>query len=129
MGNIKLEITDYYELLNLHKALLEAKFHRNPDNAYVAGSPIISKLCNEIVSLLAQYDVIRKGKEDWTAWRQLYNQEYYKERAIDGIIKFGGWEKLKCSEKSDRILNYISPFVCTEDEIASIIKEIDDLTQ
>ena len=23
---------DYYELLNLHKALLEAKFHMNPDN-------------------------------------------------------------------------------------------------
>lgn len=127
MDDIKLEIKDYYELLNLHKALLEAKFHRNPDNKYVAGSPIISKLCNEIVSLLAQYDIIRKGKEDWTTWRQLHNQEYYKERAIDGIKRFGDWEKLKLNEKKDRVLNYISPFICTDDEIVSLIKEIDNL--
>ncbi|QPQ30188.1 hypothetical protein [Lysinibacillus sp. JNUCC 51] len=31
------------EILNLHKTLLEAKFHKNPDNFYVAGSPIIAK--------------------------------------------------------------------------------------
>lgn len=64
MDEIKLEIKDYYELLNLHKALLEAKFHRYPDNTYVAGSPIISKLCNEIAALLAQHDTKRKGRQD-----------------------------------------------------------------
>lgn len=37
MDDIKLEIKDYYELLNLHKALMEAKFHRDPDNKCVAG--------------------------------------------------------------------------------------------
>ena len=127
MDDIKLEIKDYYELLNLHKALIEAKFHRDPDNKYVAGSPIIAKLCNEIVSLLTQYDIQRKGKEDWTIWRQLHNQEYFKERALEGIKRFGVWEKLSLSKKKDSVLNYISPFVCTDDEIESLIKEIDDL--
>mgnify|MGYP000786198697 CR=1 FL=1 len=36
----KFELSDYYDLLNLHKALMEAKFHDNPDNEYISGSPI-----------------------------------------------------------------------------------------
>ena len=31
---------DYYELLNLHKALLEAKFNSDPDNELVSGRPL-----------------------------------------------------------------------------------------
>ena len=45
----KFELSDYYDLLNLHKALMEAKFHDNPDNEYISGSPIIAKIMNEIV--------------------------------------------------------------------------------
>ncbi len=48
-AEIKLEIKDYYILLNLHKALLEAKFHLEPDNVLVCSSPIIANLCDEIV--------------------------------------------------------------------------------
>ena len=42
------EICDYYDLLNLHKALLEAKFHLNPDNELVSLSPVIAKISNQI---------------------------------------------------------------------------------
>lgn len=35
---------DYYGLLNLHKALLEAKFNLNPDNELVSGSPLIADI-------------------------------------------------------------------------------------
>ena len=35
---------DYCNLLNLHKALLEAKFHTVPDNKLVPGSPIIANI-------------------------------------------------------------------------------------
>ena len=52
----KFELSDYYDLLNLHKALMEAKFHDNPDNEYISGSPIIAKIMNEIVDILAEID-------------------------------------------------------------------------
>lgn len=33
---------DYDGVLNLHKALLEAKFHLDPDNELVSGSPFVA---------------------------------------------------------------------------------------
>lgn len=127
MNEFKFEIKDYYDILNLHKALLEAKFHQNPDNNYIAGSPIIAKFCNDLVDLLAEYDLKNKGKEDWTEWRKLCNQNYYKERIINGIKRFGGWKTLAFSEKRDRILNYASPFTVTEDDMSRLIYEIEHM--
>lgn len=49
IDNINFKIGDYYELLALHKALLEAKFHQEPNNIEVCFSPIVAKLSNEIV--------------------------------------------------------------------------------
>ncbi len=46
MNEIIYKITDYYDLLNLHKALLESKFHMNPDNEFVSFSPIIANISN-----------------------------------------------------------------------------------
>lgn len=116
-------------MLNLHKALLEAKFHQNPDNNYVAGSPIIAKIYNELIDLLTNYDLQNKGKEDWTEWRKLCNQNYYKERIIEGIKRFGGWKVLDFNKKRDRVLNYASPFTCTENDIAMLIYEIDHMDE
>lgn len=127
MNEFKFEIKDYYDILNLHKALLEAKFHQNPDNNYIAGSPIIAKFCNDLVDLLAEYDLKNKGKEDWNEWRKLCNQNYYKERIINSIKRFGGWETLAFSEKRDRILNYASPFTVTEDDMSRLIYEIEHM--
>ena len=75
LDELKFEIKGYYDLLNLHKALLEAKFHRNPDNEFISGSPIIARLCNEIVDILASQ------KSDWKHWRKIENQDFYMERA------------------------------------------------
>ncbi len=43
---------DYYEILNLHKALLEAKFHLNPDNELVSGSPLVADIYVQVRELL-----------------------------------------------------------------------------
>lgn len=45
---------------NLHKALLEAKFHMDPDNVNVASSPIIADFCNE--QSMAEDEYGGKGK-------------------------------------------------------------------
>ena len=59
MGELKLEINDYYVLLNLHKALLEAKFHPNPDNPLVSASTIIADLSNELVDILMKMYAVK----------------------------------------------------------------------
>lgn len=47
--NLKL---DYYGVLNLHKALLEAKFNLNPDNELVSGSPLAAEMYIQIREFL-----------------------------------------------------------------------------
>lgn len=60
MDGIEIEIKDYYVMPNLHKALLEAKFHMDPDNVNVASSPIIADFCNE--QSMAEDEYGGKGK-------------------------------------------------------------------
>lgn len=125
MYDIRYEITGYYELLNLHKALLEAKFHQNPDNKLVSGSPFIAKICNDIVDLLQEYDYAHKGKDIWKEWRKISNQDYYKKRIIEKIVDYEGWSELERNTKKDILLNYLSPFQCDENEIDDLIIEVD----
>ena len=73
-----LQVNDYYSLLNLHKILLEAKFHPNPENPLVAGSPFLADLYGEVVSLLLQSE----KASDWKEWLQLKNRIDYRQRAI-----------------------------------------------
>ena len=71
MDNIVFKIKDYNELLSLHKALIEAKFHINPDNEIVPSSPIVAKLCNDTVDLLS------KENTSWNEWRSKQNDGFF----------------------------------------------------
>jgi|GEM_PF-1136862 len=130
MSGVKFEINDYYDLLNLHKALLEAKFHRNPDNEFVPASPIIARLHNEIVDLLAKHDFEKKGKEDWTSWRLIKNRNDYMEKAIDNAVFYdtcrndSEWDKLSIEEKSEWAKNFLAPFSVTENDIGVFIRAV-----
>lgn len=113
-------------MLNLHKALLEAKFHENPENASVPGSPIVARLYNELLDRLAECEAEKKGKENWTEWRKIKNQNFYKERAISNIIQFSQWRTSDYQQKANLIYNYFSPFTYTEDELSELVYEIDN---
>ncbi|MBQ4059888.1 MAG: hypothetical protein IJA10_16100 [Lachnospiraceae bacterium] len=129
MNETKLEIGDYYVLLNLHKALLEAKFHMNPDNILVCSSPIIADLSNEIVDILIKLDEIKdkNNKEKWENWRRLKNQEFYKERAVKNALLNDRWLKLDDEGKVKCTKNLLSPFKATEDEIKTFITEVNEV--
>ena len=122
MDNVVFEINDYYELLNLHKALLEARFHEGLDNKYLAGSPIVAKIHNRIISKLISMEVNRKGSESWSEWIKISNRKDYLERAVENIIKFETWDNE--TEKYEIVKTYISPFVATDKEVEEIINYI-----
>lgn len=122
MDNITFEITDYYELLNLHKALLEARFHEGLDNKYLAGSPIIANIHKRIINNLISMDMNRKGNESWSDWIKICNRKDYMQRAVENIIKFEAWDN--DTDKYEIVKTYISPFIATDNEIEEIIKYI-----
>jgi len=128
MDEIKLEIRDYYVLLNLHKALLEAKFHLNPDNTLVCLSPIIANLSNELVDILAKMDELKDDRNvgKWDSWRKLETQSFYRERALKNAVYNNSWLDMKDEDKVRCAKNLLSPFVATEDELRRFIKEVDE---
>ncbi|WP_374967004.1 hypothetical protein [Lysinibacillus sp. RS5] len=124
MNDIKLEVEGYYEILNLHKALLEAKFHKDPDNLDVAGSPIIAKICNNIVDMLSEYEINEKGKDSWCEWRKIENHNFFKERAVENAQN-SRWEELNYEEKESLTKSIFSPFTFTDKDVIDFIKTVD----
>ena len=86
---------DYYQLLNLHKALLEAKFHTKPDNELVSASPLVASVYIQVRNLL-----LRSGRsEQWEEWFQLKNRPEYRRRAILRLLKSKRWSKASPKER------------------------------
>lgn len=56
MDELNLQL-NYYGALNLHKALLEAKFNLEPDNELVSGSPYVADIHVQVREFLMQSDM------------------------------------------------------------------------
>ena len=127
MEETGIELKDYFVILNLHKALLEAKFHLNPDNINVSSSPIIADICNKLVDVLKKMDEEKSEKNigKWDEWRLLKNQSFYRDRAIINAKLNNRWNKMNNEEKEKTVKNLISPFIATEEELKSFIQQVD----
>lgn len=131
----KFEITNYYELLNLHKALMEAKFHDNPDNEDIAGSPIIAEIMNNIVDVLTNIDP-HANNDEWETWRKLENHlksicefEFGKtiwDKILNRVSKDNLWKKYTKDEKTNLTKIYFSPYILNEKEIEEFINTVDN---
>lgn len=112
---------DYYSLLSLHKALLEARFHENPENELVAGSPLVSDIHAQVRDLLIKSD---KGSQ-WLEWFQLRNRPDRRNRAIMLIRKCKRWDRLSLDGKKKIVAGYLSPFLYSETELDEVITALD----
>ena len=126
---MKIEIEDYYVMLNLHKALLEAKFHKNPDNKYVCGSPIIAELHNNIIDVLSKIDEAKDKNNvgKWDNWRLLKNQCFYRQRALENALLIDRWRTMTFEEKVNISKNLLSPFIATQYEIVEFVNDVEQL--
>ena len=121
MENFHLEL-DAYGVLNLHKALLEAKFHPAPENELVAGSPLVAEIYIQVREYLVDMD----GSGQWREWFQLKNRPDYRERAVCRMKKCRRWRKASPDEKADIAQAYLAPFLYEEGELCAVIAEVDD---
>ena len=111
---------DYYGALNLHKALLEAKFHANPDNELVSGSPVIAEIYVRVREFLIKSD--ESGQ--WKEWFRLKNRLDYRERAIMRIKKCKRWDKASFEEMRKIAGDFLAPFLYSEMELDEVMAEM-----
>jgi len=111
---------DYYGLLNLHKALLEAKFHPNPDNELVSGSPLVADVYRQV-----REQLLKSGKSaEWREWFQLKNRPDYRTRAVLRMKKNKRWSGVSSHEREKIAADYLAPFLYDETELKQVIEEV-----
>lgn len=110
---------DYYGVLNLHKALLEAKFNMNPDNELVSGSPFVADIYVQVREFLIKND------HQWKEWFLLRNRPDYRARAIMRMKKCRRWGKATFAEKKKIAADFLAPFLHSEIELKEAIAETD----
>ncbi len=118
-GEFHLEL-DYYGALNLHKALLEAKFNANPDNELVSGSPLVADIHVQVREFLIKSD--ESGQ--WKEWFLLKNRSDYRARAIMRMKKCKRWNKVSFEEKKKIAGDFLAPFFYGETELNEIMAEM-----
>lgn len=111
---------DYYGLLNLHKALLEAKFHTMPENKLVSGSPFIADIYIQVRDLLIESD---KGSQ-WKDWFQLRNRPDRRKQVVFLLKNCDCWGNATPDEKRKIASRYLAPFIFSGKELENVISEV-----
>ena len=124
MNPYHLQIKDYYSLVSLHKALLEAKFNLTPENEEISGSPLIADIYKEVISLLLQSD----KASDWEIWLQLKNRDDYKQKTILRMKKCRQWKNAAPEAKRKIAQVYLVPFLYGEQELLDVIAAVDKIS-
>jgi len=113
-----MKIKDKFELLALHRCLLEAKFSPSPNDGDIAGSPIVAKLANEVVDELVSID----GSQ-WNEWRIAENKEPFVSRLISAL-KQQNLEHVPSNEQRLFIIDALAPLKATDKTVTKIITEV-----
>lgn len=98
---------DYFSLLSLHRALLEAKFHPAPEDESVSGSPLVANISIQVRDLL----IASEQGSQWRDWFQLSNRPDRKKQAVLLMKHCKRWKKAAADEKRMIAGSYLSPFI------------------
>lgn len=125
MNEQPLVVAEYAELMALHKALLEAKFHPNPENAYISGSPHVARIADatelSLIALIRDNQGNEKA-EEWEAWLDLTNQRWVLDRVVKHMRVHRQWEIWDLATLYDYVRCMVSPFRCSMEHIEEIIE-------
>lgn len=110
-----MKVSDKYDLIALHRCLLEAKFNPNPSDYDIAGSPIVAKLANQVIDHLEQID-----GDKWREWRAFDKHAERVQLLIMALQK----QSLEHINTEDArmffIENALAPIIASEEEINTV---------
>ena len=78
---MEFSVSDHYELMALHRVIMEAKFAEDPNDPCIQGSPLVSAIADRVVESLIEMDINKYGEDShlrWQEWRKvdLERREY-----------------------------------------------------
>lgn len=121
-------VTDPMELLALHRALMEAKFHPNPESREIQGSPFVARIAERVVDALIQNEISegRKGTADsWTAWRDAAKHDRCLSVAKQRLAETSKsiWESMASDARRAYVRDLLSPLIADDGLIGRLVDE------
>lgn len=120
-------VSDYYELLALHRALLESQFCDVPNDMDVSASPIVAKLHKQLLATLVDVEVERKGvdaKIAWTEWLKIDAERREWKVALKRAKHERLWNEWDYDAKKNYVYDLLSPFELDDNLVDKFITEV-----
>lgn len=121
------QVSDYYKLLALYKALMLVKFSQNPIDPVLVGSPYIAEMLTETVASLAQMEIERGHPQEAEQWKTLRIDSKGKtwHLMLEHARTSDLWQQWSSDEKMKYAQILLSPFETTDDLLAKFVAEVD----
>jgi hypothetical protein len=127
----KFEITEYYELVALHRALHVARFAREPLVPALPGSPFLAAIAKRVVETLAEMEIKRGKPERASDWQIKIDPsgEVWQIAVRNAALEPEFWNRCTNQEKTGLAHTFLSPFVVTDETVIKFIEQVDEQTR
>ncbi|HZF51370.1 MAG TPA: hypothetical protein VE093_22085 [Polyangiaceae bacterium] len=126
-----LTFSSHAELLALLRAIVEAKFHKDPDDFDVPGSAILARIAVRIRDEALAEEVRREGSVAEARWREWINlgperREWQEAKDYAAVAWKDAWAKWSADERRVAAKHLLSPFELGE---ASLLRFLGDVEE
>ena len=116
------------DLVALHRAFMEAKFHAPPSNEEVLVSPILARIANAVVEGIVEVEV-REGRgseaEAWSRWRDVGARPEIVALVVECARQSQHWSRMTREEKTDYVRSGLSPVLASPDVLSLLVDEVE----
>ena len=123
-------VEDYHELLVLHRALMEAKFHPEPVHEELSGSPYLAAISRRLLDVLSKVDGDREGEaasERWRSWREVDSRLTEWKVAVRKAADASIWASWTVQQRAEFAELLLSPFDTSSETVARFLTEVDEV--
>jgi len=124
------QVDSYDEMRALLRAVIEAKFHRDPDDIVVPGSPLVADVVNRLARAVAEESIRIDGdaaRDRWSAWIHIGPERDEWKSAVAYATSL--WPKMwpKWSVEKRRVVARVllSPFELEDATLDAFLREVE----
>lgn len=119
-------ISGKYDLVALHRGLLEARFCAVANDPDVSGSPILSELHRRLVQTLRAIEIEEKGTDSvWATWLKMDSTRREWSVALGRASTCSIWGKLSPEDMLRFVDDLLAPFLVDDAVRKEFVSEVE----
>jgi hypothetical protein len=120
-------IDNYYELMALHRVIMEAKFNVDPNDLEIQLSPMVAKIANQVVEVLIEMEVSKNGESSrskWQEWRKVSSDRREYQIVQTKVKSEALWKTWSFDEQAIYVKDLVSPLQISDELISELISSV-----